>query len=119
MSVVYPLFVLLDDRTMMSIASPDLILYHLEPIDIENEEYGFWDSTGQSFRIETRGGKITEVRPCESNMSLNDAFLAYVDAMSLPRTLVDGEPTEILDRIDHELRARPKKASWLSKLFRS
>lgn len=31
---------------MLLIERPDRLLYHLEAIDIENDEYLFWDSTG-------------------------------------------------------------------------
>lgn len=51
MSVVYPLFVLLDDQTMMTIDSPNHILSDLEGIDIENGEYRFWDSTERPVRV--------------------------------------------------------------------
>jgi hypothetical protein len=46
MTVVYPLFALLDDRSMLIIEHCDRILYHLEAIDIENDEYFFWDAAG-------------------------------------------------------------------------
>jgi len=115
-NVVYPLFAFLDDRTMLEVENPDRILYHFEAIDIENDEYLFWDFTERPVRISVKKNKVIDISYCDSILSLHDAFLAYVDAANLPRTLVEGKPTEILKRIAEELQKHPKR-KWLSRLF--
>jgi hypothetical protein len=123
MSVVYPLFVFLDDQTMMMIESADRILSYLEGIDIENGEYRFWDSTEKAVHITVESTnafyifsswKVIDVFYCESTMTLRDAFLKYADAVNVPRVLVDGRPIEILERIET---GRSQKRNWLSRLF--
>jgi len=125
MSVVYPLFVLLDDQTMMTIDSPNHILSDLEGIDIENGEYRFWDSTERPVRITVEmtnafylfsHWKVVDVFYCESTMTLRDAFLKYADAVNVPRALVNGKPIEILERIES---GRSRKRNRLSRLFSS
>src|SRR5271166_5617502 len=125
MGVVYPLFVLLDDRTMMTIKSAADILSYLEGIDIQNNEYRFWDSTEKAVRITVEltkayylfaHWKVVDVFYCESTMTLRDALLTYVDRVNLPRTLVQGQPGRIMERIEE---SRPNKKNWLSQLFSS
>ena len=125
MTVVYPLFVLLDDGTMMTIKEPAHILSYLEGIHIENNEYRFWDSTEKAVRIKVElinayylfaHWKVVDVFYCESTMTLRDAFLSYVDRVNLPRTLVQGKLGEIMERIEEN---RPKKKNWLTRLFSS
>jgi hypothetical protein len=51
-SVTYPLFVFeKDDKSIRLIENESRILYHLEAIDIENEEYVFWDSSGSGVLV--------------------------------------------------------------------
>jgi hypothetical protein len=125
MIVVYQLFVLLDDRTMMTINKPADILSYIEGIDIENNEYRFWDSTEKAVRITVEltnayylfaHWKVVDVFYCESTMTLRDALLTYVDTVKLPRTLVQGNPAEIMERIEE---SRPRKKNWLTRQFSS
>jgi hypothetical protein len=125
MSVVYPLFVFLDDQTMMTIESPDRILSYLEGIDIKNGEYRFWDPTERAVRITVEltnafylfsHWKVVDVFYCESTMTLRDALLKYAEALNLPRISVDGKPIETLERIET---TRPRRKNWLSRLFSS
>jgi hypothetical protein len=52
MNVRFPLFAFeKDDHSMFLIEEPDRLLYHLEWIDIEDQEYIFWDSTGAGVRV--------------------------------------------------------------------
>ena len=116
-NVAYPLFVQLDDGRMLAIESLDRILYHLEAIDIENNEYSFWDSTERPVRMTVRDKGVVDVSYCASRASLRAAFLSYLDAVKLPRTLAENRPGEILQLIECELKKRPKKKGWLSRLF--
>jgi hypothetical protein len=118
-NVVYPLFAFLDDQTMLAVENPDRILYHFEATDIENDEYLFWDSTERAVRIGITKNRVIDVSYCDSTLSLRDAFLSYVEAVGLPRALVDGKPVDILVRIKTELGIRPKKRHWLSRVLGS
>ena len=48
MAVQYPIFVFeKDSSSMQMIEKADEVFWHLEEIDIENDEYLFWDANGQ------------------------------------------------------------------------
>ena len=52
MSVTYPLFAFeKDDKSMRLIENESRILSHLEAIDIENDEYVFWDASGEGVSV--------------------------------------------------------------------
>lgn len=118
MNVVYPLFVLLDDRkNMLAIESPDRILYHLEAIDIENQEFLFWDATGRPIEVKVLKNTVFSVLPCIRPLSLREALASYLKTVGLPVTISEGLPTEAWTRIQEELRKRPKKSSWFTKII--
>jgi hypothetical protein len=72
-----------DDRSMLLIEKRDRLLYHLETIDIENDEYLFWDSTGAGTRVSVARDAIDQITRCDQSMSLSDAFEAYVQSLGL------------------------------------
>ena len=72
MNVEFPLFVFeKDDRSMLLIERPDRLLYHLETIDIENDEYLFWDSTGAGVSVSVARDAIDQITRCNQSMSLS------------------------------------------------
>lgn len=76
MDIRFPLFAFeKDDHSMFLIEKPER-LHHFEWIDIEGEEYIFWDSTGAGVCVSVKGRAIDQIRPCERAMSLLDAFQA-------------------------------------------
>ena len=114
MNVAFPLFVFeKDDRTMLLIERPDRLLYHLETIDIENDEYLFWDSTGVGVSVSVTGDAIGQITRCTQSMSLSDAFEAYVHSLSLGVS-VDGPPIEAWRRIQSRI---PKRKPLWRRLF--
>jgi hypothetical protein len=117
MSIAYPLFVLLDDRNMLVVESPDRILYHLEAIDTENEEYLFWDATGKQMEVKVLENRVSSILPCKPCLSLREAFASYLKTIGLPVALSEGPPMDAWTRIQEELRKHPKKSSWFTKLF--
>ncbi len=102
---------------MLVIERPDRILYHLEAIDIENDEYLFWDATGVPVKVTILKNKVADVSECAPKLPLRDAFVSYLETLDLPPTLAAGAPTEVWNRIQQELEKRPKKSSWFAKLF--
>ena len=114
MNVEFPLFVFeKDDRSMLLIERPDRLLYHLETIDIENDEYLFWDSTGAGARVSVARDAIDQITRCDQSMSLSDAFEAYVQSLGLGVS-VDGPPIEVWRRIQSRI---PRRKPLWRRLF--
>jgi hypothetical protein len=122
MVVIYPLFVFeKDGQSMQQIEDPSHI-GTLEAIDILNGEYIFWDANGDGVSVAasvtTFKSKIGDVTPRVSLFPLRDAFTLYTKALGMADFDVDGPPAEVWRRIQKEIDARPKKRSFLSRLFR-
>jgi hypothetical protein len=54
----FPLYVRLDDGEVLQIEGIERILYHLEAIDIENDEYMFWEANGHGLKIFIEKGRV-------------------------------------------------------------
>ena len=54
----FPLFVQLDDGAVIQIQNRDKVLYDLEAIDIENDEYLFWDANGNGVKVLINSARI-------------------------------------------------------------
>jgi trehalose-6-phosphate synthase len=72
-----------DDNSMHLIETHERVLSHLEAIDIENDEYLFWDSTGASVSILVVRGEVKQIAHCEQGMSLREALETYAKAYGL------------------------------------
>ena len=84
MDAHFPLFAFeKDDHSMYLIETPERVLYNLEAIDIENDEYLFWDSTGASVSISVARGAVKQIAPCEQAMLLREAFETHAKAYGL------------------------------------
>ena len=124
MSVTYPLFVFeKDDKSMRLIEEESRILYSLEAIDIEGEEYVFWDANGAGVSVAVtpakafRTGKLKSVTASPPTFPLGDALKLYAQSIGLPETITEGQPIEVWNRIQEELGNRPKRRGFLSKLL--
>lgn len=104
---------------MFKIDTFDRILSYIEAIDVENEEYVFWDATGRGVSIAIEKAKISAITLCAASFALSEAFTRYLESMELSRELQSGNPVETWDRIQAELSRRPKRRGWLSRLFSS
>lgn len=114
MDVEFPLFVFeKDDRSMLLIERPDQLLHHLEAIDIRNDEYLFWDSTGAGISVLLGGDRVDQITRFDQSMSLSDAFEAYVKALGL-EVSIEGTPIEVWRRIQSRI---PKRKSLWRSLF--
>ena len=108
---------------MRLIESYSRIPYHLEAIDIENEEYVFWDANGAGVSVAVtpttafKTGKLESVKLCSPVFPIQDALKEYAKSLGLPEVVAEGPPMEAWGRIQKELAGRPKKRSFLSRLF--
>ena len=93
---------------MHLIESEDRILYHVEAIDIENDEYVFWDATGIGVEIGVSVGafrsKLESVTSCQAPFPIQDAFKVVARSLELPESVADGVPEDVWNNIQSEVR---------------
>jgi len=118
--VPFPLYVCLDDGSIIQIESSDKILYHLEIIDIENDEYMFWDALGRDLRIITEKGRVSGFENTKNEITLHQALIDYATQLEQLGLVIDtsGTPEEtwaILEKAKESLPAPPvpRFFSWL------
>jgi hypothetical protein len=117
-SVSFPLFVFeKDDCSMFLVEAPDRVLYHMEPIDIENGEYICWDTNGNAVRISVAGQRVTGIEYGAAGMPLAEAFRRHADAFGLDVDTT-GPPDEIRRRLKEAESRLPRKGGLLSRLFK-
>jgi hypothetical protein len=121
-SIKYPLFAFeKDDQSMRLIEEEGRILSWHEAIDIENDEYVFWDANGGGVFIAVSVGafksKLKSVTSCPAAFPIQDAFILYAKTLGFPQAVAEGTPMDVWNRIQAELQGRPKKRSLLSKIF--
>jgi hypothetical protein len=117
-SVPFPLFVFKnDDYSMFVVATRDELLYHMEPIDIEQGEYLCWDPNGKAVRISVGGRKVTGISYGEAEIPLEEAFRRYSEVHGL-----DVDTTGPIDQVWCRLKqaesCSPRSRRLLSRLFR-
>ena len=112
----FPLFVRLDDGEVIQIESYDKILYDLEAIDIENDEYRFWDAEGRGIRVVIKNSRVSELRETDHDMRVQDAIGEYAGQLgtSIETT---GTPLETWRRVKEFKDSLPKRRGWLSRFF--
>jgi hypothetical protein len=118
-SVSFPLFAFeKDDCSMFLVEGPDKVLYHMEPIDIENAEYLFWDSNGRGVQISVVGKYVSAIDHAAVEISLSDALKRHSDVF---RLLVDttGPADEVWRRLKEAEAQLPRKRGLLSRMFGS
>lgn len=118
--VLFPLYVCLDDGTVMRIEGFDRILYHLEAIDIENDEYMFWDAAGNGLKILINKGKVSGVEKTNNKITLQQAFEGYAQQLAELGATVNtsGTPQEMWREVQKAEQSLPHPPSFLSWLFR-
>ena len=118
---LFPLYVCLDDGTVMQIENENRILYHLEAVDIENDEYMFWDATGHDFRILIKKGKLVGFDKTHRNkLTLQQAFEQYAAQLREGGAAVDtmtGTPEELWAKIEKAKQSLPRRRSFFSRIF--
>ena len=113
MNVEYPIFAFeKDDHSLRLIENEERILYHLEAIDIENDEYVFWDAKGNGVRVIVSVGAFTSeqesVSACTARLSLEEAFRLFAESLKLPLPVGDGPPIEVWHRLQECIRKLQK-----------
>ena len=68
------------------------MLDRLEAIDIENDEYIFWDSNGGGVCITVAKNKVTEVISCTPVYPMQEAFLSYMSSLGMSEKVAEGTP---------------------------
>ena len=77
-SVSFPLFVFeKNDYSMFVIET------HMDPIDIENDNYLCWDANGRAVRISITGQRVTGISYREPEIPLGEAFRRYSEMYGL------------------------------------
>jgi hypothetical protein len=116
-SVSFPLFVFeKDDCSMRLVESADKILFHMEPTDIENDEYLCWDALGRAVRILIGGQQVIGIAYGEAEMPLAEAFMRHSEAFSLNLDTT-GPVDEVWRRLKEAEAQLPRKRGLLSRLF--
>ena len=113
MSVEYPIFAFeKDDHSMRLVESEKRILFHLEAIDIQNDEYVFWDATGVGVRITASVGafksKLESVNSCPAPFPIQEAFRLFAESLRLRESRVDGPPIQLWGRLQ-DLIGKPEE----------
>jgi len=116
-SVPFPLFIFeKDDCSMFLVEAPDKVLYQMEPIDIENDEYLCWDAKGQAVKISLSGNRVTRIEHGSSEISLSAALKRHSDAFGLAVDMT-GPDQEVWDRLKEAEAKQPRKSGLLSRVF--
>jgi hypothetical protein len=117
MTIEYPLFVFeKDDCSMLTVDKPDQLFVNLEEIDIQNDEYLFWDANGLGVRLRVEKRKVVAIESYESPKSLSEAFLGYCQSRGLTVEFV-SEPAEMWKRIQASEKLLPRKKGLFARLF--
>jgi hypothetical protein len=112
----FPLYVCVDDGEVLRIESVERILYHLEAIDIENDEYMFWDANGHGLKILIEKKRVSGFANAENKITLQQAFDDYVQQLGVSVDTT-GTPEEIWDKVMKAKAELPRRPSFLSRLF--
>jgi hypothetical protein len=117
-SVSFPLFVFeKDDYSMFVVETPGEVLYHMEPIDIENGEYLCWDANGKAVRISISGQRVTGICQGEPEISLAEAFKRYSEVYGLDVDTT-GPFDQVWCRLKDPASRLPRSRGLVSRLFR-
>ena len=111
-SVSFPLFVFeKNDYSMFVIET------HMDPIDIENDNYLCWDANGRAVRISIAGQRVTGICYGEAEITLEEAFKRYSEVYGL-----DVETSVPLDQMRTHLKEAQRRSArssgLLSELFK-
>lgn len=102
---------------MLLIESPARVLYHLEAIDIENDEYLFWDADGNGARITVKGRKVSSIDLADNELSLKQAFGLSSKALGLDVD-TNGTNEEVWARLKQAEDSLPRPRGFFSRIFR-
>lgn len=120
----FPLYVQLDDGELIRIESMDKILVELEAIDIENDEYLFWNADGKPVKVvltgkvgRFRNPTVSGVRHVENPMSFQSAAQEWANQLGV-RVDLTGTPQQVWDKLQEAQAKLTPRRGLLSRLFR-
>jgi len=115
--VTFPLYVFeKDDWSMRLVEAPDRVLHHMEAIDIEGNEYLFWDANGRGVRVSIGHKNVIEIAYDDAtDMSLAQAFSRHADALDV-KVDITGPAAEVWARLK-KAETKSRKQGLLSKLL--
>jgi len=114
----FPLYVCLDDGTVIRIETSDRILYHLEAIDIENDEYLFWDALARPLKVVIAKGKVTGLEGTENKITLTQALERYAEQLGVSIDVSDKSEKVWVSLREAE-ESRQRRPGLFSRLFRA
>ena len=113
---LFPLYVCLDDGTVIRVETPDRILYHLEAIDIENDEYLFWDAMACPLKVVITKGKVSGLESTENKITLPQAFERYAGQLGASID-AGGKSEEVWASLRKVEESRQRRSGLFSRLF--
>lgn len=102
----------------MQIESYDKILYHLEAIDIANDEYLFWDAEGRAVKVVIKDSKVSELLETDNGTTVQDAICGYAGHLGTSVS-ANGTPRETWSRLQEFKNSLPRRRGLLSRFFGS
>jgi hypothetical protein len=91
---------------MQLVRKRDDLFGQIEEIDLENDEYIFWDANGEGVSVRSNRDNVA-IEHSEAAKPLAEAFSDYARSLGLSVDVV-GMPIEVWGRIQDEVRKRPK-----------
>ena len=119
----FPIYVRLDDGGVLRIDAKDRILADLEPIDIENDEYLFWDAAGVACKVMLTGRvgwfhnpNVSGLCKAQNPITLEEAFREWASQLGV-QVDTTGTPEQICDQLRSAQANLPRRLNLLSRLF--
>lgn len=107
----------------MRIGAGDRILDHLEPIDIENDEYLFWDAAGIGVKVLLTGkvGRfhnpdVSGLCAVQNPITLQQSFNQWARQLGV-QVDTTGTPAQIWDRLRSAQANLDHRPNFFSRLF--
>jgi len=102
-----------DDQSLRLIENEGEILGKLEGIDIENDEYVFWDANGDGVSISVTvtafSSNLNGIRSSAVTFPIREAFSLYAKSLALAGALPEGRPIDVWAHIQANLASRTRK----------
>lgn len=122
--IPFPVVVVSRDRTgIKRFASFDELSRDLERIDIENEEYDAWDSTGFRLEMFVRNEEswLGVTRTQMGIPQLREALVGFATFSGVkiePASLVSDDAGELFETVEAALREKIRRLPWYRRLLR-
>jgi hypothetical protein len=115
-NVAFPIYVSLDDGRVIRIENFQKILYHFEAIDIENDEYLFWDANGQGSKILIEKNAVSGFQNADNRLTLQQAIETCAKQLGLSID-TSGTLAEVWTRVQNAEQSLPRPRGLLARLF--